>query len=332
MTSARLRPAAAPGLSHSVPALSLASLFALLAFAPFGYAQTTPPPVHSTPKITKSSKSAAKSPNVKPGELVALDPNAGTIQIKDKLGKAETYDLTDKTRFMKTKREADASAFKPGDMLVVHIRKARDGGDPQATEVADRESWAWIDGIKHNMTEAVVVTNDDDGLTVAVGPDKIPLSYTVSEKTMWSKGGKEGAASDFKAGDKVYVLPRALPSGAIMARAVTDTPGAGEQMKERQATSVHGVIRSVDAGKFVLTVQTPTNDMRALQGSADTEVVQKSRAVGWPALKPGQNVGARLRRNYAGESVCWKVTIEAKSAKSAKSKTAAKTPSKAVKK
>ena len=197
--------------------------------------------------------------------------------------------------------------------------------------MADRASWAWLDGIRHTMTEATVTTNTEDGLTVAIGPDKVPLTFATSEKTMWSKGGKDAAASDFKAGDRIYVLPRSLPSGAVMARAVTDTPGAGAQMKERQATSVHGVIKSVDPATFTLTVLTVANDTRALQGSADTEVVQKSRAVGWPALKPGQNVGARLHHNDAGESVCWKVTIETKGAKTGKS-TTSKTAAKTVKK
>ena len=323
MNLTRFRSAALPGLA----------LLSLLCFAPLASAQTAPAPTAAkpAPKMLKSSKSTARSPNVKPGEVVAIDATANTIQIKDKLGKTATYDLTDKTRYMKAKRETEATAFKPGDMVVVHIRKARDGGDPQASEVADRDSWTWIDGIRHTMTEATVTSNNDEGLTVAIGPDKVPLTFAVSEKTMWSKNGKDALSTDFKAGERIYVLPRSLPSGAVMARAVTDTPGAGAQMKERQSTSVHGVIKSVDPATFTLTVLTVANDTRAIQGSADTEVVQKSRAVGWPALKPGLNVGARLRHNAAGESECWKVTIETKGAKTGKSSTP-KTGAKAIKK
>ena len=139
---------------------------------------------------------------------------------------------------------------------------------------------------------------------------------------MWSKNGKDATAADFKAGDKIYVLPRSLPSGSIMARAITDTPAAATQMKERQSTSVPGVVKSVDPAAYKLILETPTNDTRSLQGSAETEVVQKSRTVGWPALKVGQHVRARLRHDDTGEMVCSRITIETAKGKGPKTLTA----------
>ena len=298
MKPARLRPAALSGLS----------LFSLLLAAPYICAQTSPALPPSA--LKKPVKSAPKSPNVKSGELVALKADEGTIQIKDKLGKTADYALTEKTRFLKGKREAEASAFKPGEAVVVHIRKARDGGDPQATEVADRASWAWLEDVKRNMTEGVITSLEDEELAVAVGAEKIPIAYKVSEKTTWSRNGKPASAADFKAGDKIVVVPRSLPSGAIMARAVSDTPQAAAQLKERQATSVHGIVKTVDVSAFKLMVETPTSDMRLIQGNAETEVVQKSKALSWTALRPGQHVGARLRHDYAGDAICWRITIE----------------------
>ena len=298
MKPARLRPAAMSGLS----------LFSLLIAAPYLCAQT-PLPTHPAP-LRKSSKSTPKSPNVKFGELAALNVEEGTIQIKDKLGKTTDYALTEKTRFLKGKQEAEASAFKPGETVVVHIRKARDGGDPQAMEVADKASWTWLDDVKRNTTEAVITSLEDEELAVAVGAEKIPLAYKVSDKTTWSRNGKPASAADFKAGDKVNIVPRSLPSGAIMARAVSDTPQAAAQLKERQATSVHGIVRTIDAAGYKLTVETPTSDMRLVQGNAETEVVQKSKALPWTALHVGQHVGARLRHDYAGDSICWRITIE----------------------
>ena len=161
---------------------------------------------------------------MKSGVLMSLNVEDGTIQIKDKLGKTTDYALTEKTRFLKAKQEAEAGAFKPGEAVVVHIRKARDGGDAQATEVADKASWAWLDDVKRNMTEAVITSLEDEELAVTVGAEKIPLAYKVSDKTTWSRNGKPATAADFKAGDKVCIIPRSLPSGAIMARAVSDTP------------------------------------------------------------------------------------------------------------
>ena len=61
---------------------------------------------------------------------------------------------------------------------------------------------------------------------------------------------------------------------------------------------------------YKLTVETPTSDMRLVQGNAETEVVQKSKALPWTALHVGQRVGARLRHDYAGDAICWRITIE----------------------
>ena len=297
----RFRPTAAPGFA----------MFSLLMLAPFVHAQTTPAAPKAPFKSTKTTKSSAKSPNVKSGILVAIDTKEETITIKDRLGKTSAYTLTDKTRFLKAKREAEVTAFKPGDAIVVHTRKARDSDEPLASEVADKESWTWIDGIRHNLTEAVITAMDEDGLTVAIGTAKIPLTFATSDKTMWAKNGKEATSTDFKVGEKVCILPRALPSGTIMARAITDTPAAAEQMKERQATSVHGVVKSIEASTFKLTLTTTAGDTRLLQGNIETQVMQKSHTVTWATLKTGQSVAARLRRNYAGESICWKLTIDA---------------------
>ena len=49
------------------------------------------------------------------------------------------------------------------------------------------------------------------------GADKAGIEYRVTDKTNWSKGGKPAAASDFKAGDRAFVVPRLLPSGGVMA-------------------------------------------------------------------------------------------------------------------
>jgi hypothetical protein len=300
MTSARFCSAASPGLA----------LLSLLVFAPLASSQNAAAPAKPALKSGKTLRSTAKSPNVKPGELVAIDATDSTIKIKDRMGKIVEYALTDKTQFTKNRREAEQTAFKPGDAVVVHIRKSRDGGDPTAAEVADKESWKWTDGIRHNTTEGTLTRVNDESLTVAIGADKIPQSYSLSDKTLWQKGGKEAAAADFKTGDKIYVLPRSLPSGAIMARAITDTSAAATQVKERQSTSLHGVIKSIDANAFKLTLETPTNDMRDLQGSAETEVVQKSRTVGWPALKVGQHVRVRLRHDDTDEMISSRITIE----------------------
>ena len=68
------------------PAVPCLALLSLLACAPFAFSQNAAAPVSPALKSGKTTRPAAKSPNVKSGELVAVDADDGTIKIKDQHG------------------------------------------------------------------------------------------------------------------------------------------------------------------------------------------------------------------------------------------------------
>jgi hypothetical protein len=168
----------------------------------------------------------------------------------------------------------------------------------------------WLSGLRKNTTLAVIKVVTDDTLSVTVGADNLPFDYTISDKTRWAKAGKEVDGTAFKPGDHVYVVPRSLPSGSIMAKAVADTPSGAVQEKERLALSVHGTVTSVDMAAHKCVLKTVAGDTRNLAFSDETEMVMSGKTVPLTNLKSGLHVAARIRHEAGGDEVVWRITVE----------------------
>jgi len=180
----------------------------------------------------------------------------------------------------------------------------------------------WLAAMRKTTTAAIVKLITDDTLSVTIGPENIPLDYTISEKTRWEKGGKEVDSTAFKPAERVFVVPRSLPSGSIMARAVADTTAGAAQEKERMAASVHGTILKVEMAAHKLTVKTAAADTRNLAFTDETEVVLAGKNVPLATLKTGLHISARVRHEPGGDEEAWRITIET----SRRPSTAKKTP------
>jgi hypothetical protein len=265
----------------------------------------------SPPTAPARKSAASKSANVKSGTITALDAAADTLTLQERTGKSGVYVLSARTHYNRQRRAGQRSDFKPGDAAVLHFRKSRTDGALLVTELDDPASWSWLSELRKSTASAVVKEITDDTLSVTVGADNVPLDYTISDKTRWEKAGKEVEPSAFKAGDHVYIIPRSLPSGSIMARAVADTNAGAVQEKERLATSVHGTIASVDMAAHKLVMQTVAGDTRSLAFGEDTEVVRSSKPQPLSTLRPGLHVAARIRHEAGGDETVWRITIEA---------------------
>lgn len=269
-------------------------------------AQTAPPaqpPVKSVVSVRTSSRSA----NIKTGEIVALDAETETLTLKDRTGKSTLYVLTEKTRCLKAHRMVQTADFKVGETVTLRLRKSRSGGPPLIVELSDPATALWLRGLRSKTVSGPIKEISEESLTLAVGPDE--LNYTLSEKTRWSRGGKEIPASEFKAGDRVFVVPRALPSGALMARAVSDTENGAAQLKERTARSVKGVLQNLDAGAHKLTLATVAGDLRTLPYTDETEVRMSGKTLPLSVLKVGQHIGLSLKKDEEGEQFITRITL-----------------------
>jgi len=305
-------PSLAASRPSQIPGASSICVFALLVLAchcASGQDAAVPPDKSVTSAPAKRATAASKSPNVKNGEISVIDAAADTLTLRDRTGKPAVYVLTDKTHYTKNRRPAERASFKVGDTVVLHFRKSRTDGALLVTELDDAASWAWLTEMRKTTTPATITLITDNTLSVTVGQDSLPFDYTISDKTRWEKAGKEVEAAAFKSGDKVFVVPRSLPSGSVMARAVADSTSGAVQEKERLATSVHGVIVSVDLAGHLVVVKTVAGDTRNFAISDDTEVVVSSKNMPLATLKQGLHVVVRVKHE-AGDEVAWRFTVE----------------------
>src|SRR5207249_862075 len=156
------------------------------------------------------------------------------------------------------------------------------------------------------------------------GTDSTPIAYRVTEKTAWSKGGQPVTEEDFKAGEVVYVVPRLLPGGNVMAVAVSDSSQSATHLKERAKYTASGTLSAVDLPNRKIALKTISSDLRELKLAEDCEARVAGRAVPLTYLKAGQQVTAHLRKNEEDEREVKLITIVSK--RLAKKPPATKTP------
>lgn len=286
--------------------------FALLTFAhaPGAGAQTR-------------KKSTTRNANVQMGTIVSVDAAAGAVMLKPKSGVDITYHLTDKTHVLKEKKTVEPQAFKPGETVVVRFRKST-AGPSSLYDLADRVSWEWLDRLRHETTAVIVAEVSEDSLRASEGADKAEVEYRVTEKTSWQKGGKPAAPTDFKTGDRVFVVPRLLPGGNIMAMAVADASEGAAVLKERSKATVSGTVKAIDAAKHALQMHTSAGEDRDLQLAPDVVVRLGSKDVPLTSVRPGQAVSVHLTRSAEDELVASRITIQTR-------KSAARKPAKTTK-
>src|SRR2546422_1045647 len=81
----------------------------------------------------------------------------------------------------------------------------------------------WLSHVRKDTSRVKIKAIDEGELHAEEGADSTPVTYRITDKTIWSKGGKPASQDDFKAGEVVYVVPRLLPGGNIMATAVSES-------------------------------------------------------------------------------------------------------------
>jgi hypothetical protein len=269
------------------------------------------------PQNTKTPKpSTTKNANIKPGTLTALDDESVTIQ--NRAGEKTPYTLTDKTRFLKNYAEAQASDFQTGDTVVARLRKVRNKEEYFVFELMDVPTYEWLEGLKRNPTTGTIKEKTEDRLALTLGAQE--FTYTISEKTYWSKNGKTASADEFKEGDKVTLIPRSLPGGGIWARIVSDSPQGAAQSKEQTASVLRGTLQTLDTGKRTFTFLMTGNISRTLLYNEATEVRRKSKPVTLATLRPGMKISVRWKRDTLEQELATRITIETATATTKKTK------------
>lgn len=256
-------------------------------------------------------KASSTSNNTQGGTLVSMDTDTATVVLKTRLGTNVNYRYTEKTHLYHDKKACEIAAFKAGEPIVVRFKKSKVGAQ-ELYDLSDKVSWEWINRIRHEMTLVTVKEMADDSLTATEGPDNAPIEYRITDKTQFAKNGKPATAADFKAGDKVYVAPRLLPRGNLMAVAIADRTDSTAQLKERTGRYVTGTLLAFDTTKKTIGMRSLANDERELPLAPDCTVKMASKQVTLAALRQGQNITVRLAKDDENEVVVTNISILSK--------------------
>ena len=126
------------------------------------------------------------------------------------------------TKFWKGKSSAKRDDLKPGDAVFARVKV--DNDPPVLRELADKETWKWLDKIRKEPQAGTIDKIDSKYLTVKF-PDGTKFSYRATDKSKVSLKDKVDAGlSDLKSGQMVYLKGRTLPTLDTWLVEVSDSP------------------------------------------------------------------------------------------------------------
>ena len=256
-----------------------------------------------------AKRSRAAPRNVRAGTIVAIDAPVAMVTLKTSGGGPVSYHCTERTRYWRAMRAAALADFKAGDQVVVRHRLNAPAPAP-LYDLADSTSWAWLDRIRHEITPVSIAALASGALRATEGAAAVPIEYRVTEKTAWSRGGRAVDAGAFRAGDRVFVAPRLLPSGAVMAIAVADTEAAAAALRDEAKPAFAATLVAVDLAKHMLRVRTAAGATRELPLAEDCVARRGGVEVALDTVRPGTPITVWRRRDEHGDRVVSHITVK----------------------
>lgn len=172
---------------------------------------------------------------------------------------------TPATKRWSGRKPAERGAFGEGGLVVVRLNVDTD--PPTLREIADRETQAWLDGIRKNFVKGKIESRDAKYLVLRL-EDGGTFAYRATDKSKLELQGKAVATlADLEPGMTVWAKGRLLPSLDTWLAELRDTPPAVQpkapKAPERPKLqplpptgTLQGTIRSVAATLRLLEVET----------------------------------------------------------------------------
>ncbi|HVL39181.1 MAG TPA: hypothetical protein VM328_07300 [Fimbriimonadaceae bacterium] len=126
---------------------------------------------------------------------------------------------TPETLYWRGKSLTERKVFAPGDAVWARIKT--DSDPPVLREIADRDTWTWLDGVRKNPRRGIVERVDARYLTLKL-EDGSTFQYRATDKSAVRLKGKPAGLSDLSVGMKVSVQGRTLANLETWAAVVTD--------------------------------------------------------------------------------------------------------------
>lgn len=157
---------------------------------------------------------------------------------------------------------------------------------------------------------AALVSVDNGTLQSRLAPDGVPFDFSVTDTTYWVVGGHRAGPTDFRAGQRIYVLTRGLSGSGFTARAVADSPAGVILARAQLSRTVRGIIEAVSPDEHLLTLRLRSGALRTIAYSAVTTVTAHSLPADLPDLRSGRTAVVRLARGPAGEEYASRIALD----------------------
>lgn len=140
-----------------------------------------------------------------------------------------TVEDSSSTKFWREKHVVKRDAFKASDLITARIKTNVD--PPELRELADRQTWQWLDRIRKEPQSGTIEKIDDKYLVLRLA-DGSTFTYRATDKTKVDVKAKPGAkVVDLEVGEKVFAKGRTLATLDTWLAEVTDTPPAAKPEK-----------------------------------------------------------------------------------------------------
>ncbi|MCX7925794.1 MAG: hypothetical protein N2554_08305 [Fimbriimonadales bacterium] len=242
--------------------------------------------------------------------LAKFDPEGDTIILK-RTGKPDmNATLHKKPRLWINKQPAETEQFRQmeGKQVMVRVSVGTQVR-PVVREMADPDTWKWLDKVRRGVVKGTLVGVEDNHLVMEL-PDKTRFAYRFTPKTRFERDGKSATIEDFAVGETLYLAPRLLANLDVMLLSVSNTEKDANIGRERALPSIQGTIQSIDRQKKTLKVLTRAGDLREIRYDEKTEFTFKGKAVKVEQIKPPARATVHRTRDEQGNDYARKVTIQ----------------------
>ncbi|CUU37610.1 MAG: DUF5666 domain-containing protein [Armatimonadetes bacterium] len=242
-------------------------------------------------------------------KLVKVDLQQRTLTLQ-RTGQAEfVADLHKNPRLWWEKKPLALEKLAEHTGKRVMVRMSVDTGrKPIVRELADPDTWKWLDTVRRGVVKGVLKALDEETLTLEF-PDKSEFTYRHNARTQWEKGGQPASPEDFKQGEVVFIAPRLLSNLDTLAQAVSDREQDTQQARERTLPTVQGVVQTHDLLNRRISIRTRAGDTREFVYDQNTEFVSEGKPIKPQQVKVGATITVHRRRSTDGSEYARRITL-----------------------
>ena len=221
---------------------------------------------------------------------------------------------TPETKLWRACAKSERGAFKAQDSVQVRIKT--DSDPPTLREMADPESWAWLEKIRKEPQKATIEKMDAKSIDVRF-PDGKAFTYRYSDNTEITLGGKKASASELAKGQTIYLKGRLYSSLDTGLAKVSDLPILGKPVAKPKrekfpplppSGSLEGKVLEIRSNLRMIDLEAEGRTLH-ITYSQNTAITLDGKPAGLADIAKGQRCHVQYKRDKTGRILASKVEL-----------------------